>query len=159
MRPLLIVAQCPGLQPGRPLQGPSGERLASLMEIPFKSLMDRKIFRIENVIRQHVDRLTPVIRDLARESADRLLESRREGESVLLVGRWVASCFCELDDLDADELWVQKGSLQVGFKQVRIVTIPHTSGRCRFWNDPYNVLRAKRLLRHELHHHIRRAQS
>lgn len=79
----------------------------------------------------------------ARETADRLIRLYRSpeggpGARFVLCGRQVARAF-ELDDAP----WFSRALIY----GVATVLIPHPSGRCREYNDPANVARAREAVR------------
>jgi len=134
----LFIGQAPG-HPGpvRPLEGRNGKRLASLLGVSVEEYLsgtDRVNLLNEYPGRAGNGDAFPL--DAARAAAREMLP-RLKGRVVILLGRGVARAF-----------GVRANFLEIEHRDgVTFATIPHPSGRNRWWNDPANVERAARFLR------------
>lgn len=141
MRPLLIgQAPGPATDPGHPLSGRTGARLAGLFrfdEDEFLAAFDRV-----NLIGRFPGKAGkgdafPL--QIARRRA--LALSRRfEGRTVVLLGGSVSAAFRVTA---VPILRWRRGALGAA----RLAVAPHPSGISRWWNDPENVRAAARFFR------------
>lgn len=107
----------------------AGRRLARILDVPYGELHRRH--RFINLLKwparrsQHPDARTAARRLLRRACPSNL--------TIILLGRQVADAF------KANKPFF---SLTV-ISGVQTLLLPHPSGRCRIWNDPKSVLRAR----------------
>ena len=80
----------------------------------------------------------------AAESAHLLLSTKHDPVAVVMLGRKVAEAFarCCAGGPLPPFTW---RALEID--RVHLVALPHPSGRCRAWNDPGSVTKARALLR------------
>lgn len=133
---VLIVGQAPSASsdPGVPLSGLSGRRLASLCALAFEEFL--AAYDRENLLPAFPGKLSkgdafPV--HLARLRAVAILRGRQPRRLVLL-GGGVSRAFglCPLPLL----AWRPLG-------RHLAAVCPHPSGVCRWWNDPWQVGQAR----------------
>lgn len=74
--------------------------------------------------------------DARERAADVFALAKRRGQSVVLLGARVSRAF----GFDFEPFSVRY------VEGARVLTLPHPSGRCRAWNDPAAVRRARRLV-------------
>lgn len=142
MRPI-VVGQAPGSRsdPGLPLSGRCGDRLAALAGIAPEEF--RRRFELTNLLDRFPGKaskgdLFPL--EEARVAALRmLLQGRLGARPVVLLGLNVEWAFGLAADVPVLE-WRPRLA-------VRIATCPHPSGVSRWWNDPANEADARRFWR------------
>lgn len=130
--PPILVGEAPSStsDPSRPFSGRSGARLAALLGRELDS-----VFELVNLLPAYPGRAgkgSGFDRELARARAAEIAATRGD-RLLILVGHRVAAAF----GLDGDYLVERDGA----------IVFPHPSGINRFWNDPANVTRARRVLR------------
>jgi uracil-DNA glycosylase len=110
---------------GRPLSGPSGDRLSELCGVSTADL--RRLFVLHNLCAGYEWSKTQ-----ARREADMLLRGSGRGDVFLLLGRKVEGCFSR-EQHQFFHIW------QVGTYVAQLVTTPHPSGLNHWWNEPQNA--------------------
>jgi len=107
----------------------SGPRIAPTVLV-FENLYDHRVSNWE--------------KSSARLQADKLLVKYGNASIWILLGRRVADAFGH--SLPFFEVQRSQG-LTMKARMVLRMALPHTSGRNRYWNDPKNIARAKRVLK------------
>lgn len=108
----------------------AGRRLARILDIAYSELHRRH--RFINLLGW--TRRSQHTKQAARTAARRLLRrARRLDLTIVMLGRQVAVAFGTNQPFFG--LTVISG--------VRTLLLPHPSGRCRVWNDPMSMLRAR----------------
>lgn len=137
---LLVVAQAPSARsdPGEPLSGASGRRLAALMGVPHEAFLAGS--ERANLLDAFPGKAGKG--DRFPMSAARLasygLVGAFAGRRVILVGSGTATVFL-------GPRWPLLAWFN-GFS-ARVAVVPHPSGVNRWWNDPANEEAARRFLR------------
>jgi uracil-DNA glycosylase len=137
-RIIVIVGQAPGPRsdPGEPLSGASGRRLAALCDVACADFLAR--FRRVNLLPRWPGAagkgdLFPAER--AHRAAFRI--DLGNADLVILLGFAVARAF-----------GVRRGYFQrAEVRGIAAVVAPHPSGISHWWNEPANVRRARRFWR------------
>lgn len=146
-RPVLIVGLAPR-RPGepRPLDGASGDRLARIAGLPSR----QALFELADVVNfcpRPADRLPSGPAAQRRVSS---LVRRAAGRTVILLGREVSRAF----GLERHFSWqlVLAHTRRPARGWIAVVaSVPHPSGRCRWYNDPANRAAAREFLSTSIH--------
>jgi hypothetical protein len=135
---LLIVGEAPSRLVGEPLTGPTGRRLAGLMDIDHGEMLER--FDRLNLLEEWPGRdgrgsAFPLLLAMSRA-----LELR-DGpwDAYLLLGKRVAAAFGFRSDV--------RYLAWYGMDGKRFAVLPHPSGVNRWFNEPANRALARRFLR------------
>lgn len=156
----LFVGQAPGrgLDGWPALTGAAGDRLGRLAGLPYPPrsrpafafmVATERVNLIERWPGRSPNGGDAFPLDQARAGALALLsrlqaEGRLAGRHLVLVGRGVAQAF-NLEELPWFS-WTPYEPLSVPGVRFEVATMPHPSGRSRFWNDPENVEQARSFL-------------
>lgn len=146
MKPLLIgQAPGPATDPGLPLSGRCGARLAELCGLELESFL--RTFDRVNLVRTFPGKAGkgdafPI--DLARKGAvDLLIFGRLNQRPTVLLGQNVARAF----GFPASGVEFFRWNYLDGNPSMRLAFAPHPSGVSRWWNDPANEAAARRFFR------------
>lgn len=146
MKPLLIgQAPGPATDPGRPLSGRCGARLADLCGLELESFLNR--FERVNLIETFPGKAGkgdafPI--EQARLGAVRLMTSGRLFcRRTVFLGGNVWRAFGWPGEIAKVPLFKWAGGMQ----PMMMAFAPHPSGVSRWWNDPANEERARRFFR------------
>lgn len=142
----VFIGQAPSKagDPSRPLTGLVGQRLArlaSMVPMEFYLSVVRANIIPEFAGRRGTTDVFPMAE--ARANAERAAPLL-DGRTAVFVGRKVADAFgCKSEWFEWGEEYI---TVDGGVARVRYATIPHPSGRNRFWNFPENVREARRFM-------------
>jgi uracil-DNA glycosylase len=142
----VFVGQAPSRHgdPTKPLTGRPGRKLAELASmVPMEFYLSTvRVNLLPYYVGTNGDGDAFPMPD-ARGNAERMAPVL-DGRTVVLVGRRVAEAFgCRLGWFEwGDDHFAARG----GTVRIRYATIPHPSGRNRFWNDQENTQAARRFM-------------
>lgn len=157
MTKIIFVGQAPSrMGDGRPFSGPSGRRLASLMNFKDSESM-RKAVGLTNIFEVPAVRRSSLSRQSTRRNApgDVWDKKKAQGQGTHLIAKFrddpdkviVVACghnvFRALTGMKAPLF----GGVKLKHWGLEIWCFPHPSGASQFWNDPVNVRQASRFLR------------
>lgn len=118
-----------------PLCGHSGIRLAAACGLADWTLLG-EVFELRNALSDPRSRATPSARRrwTQRELREGAIAALHGAAEAVVLGKDIAEAL----GADSSSLrWLSPVEMQTGGKRTVVVwLVPHTSGRCRWWNDP-----------------------